>query len=737
MIQLHFEKIYSTEGRWEPCSVALPLRARELTDCRRVRVYDEQGQGVPTQAKATALYPDGSVKWLFVRFMARVPAMRAVDYALELNADFPGLAPVAAGPDGADTGCLSFALSKDPGALFGEIRLGDRVYGSEAICAPALTDGEGRIYDFAVESWSLVERGEVCAILKGTGWHSRAGERAYRGEVTLHCFRDKPWIELRYHLVNTSEAPLEVRSLEIAHRRATRKNARCAVGISNYKTRFQTSEDGSPVRQVIDEQYLLYDANEHNAEVFYGTFLADCADDQGGLCATVYQAHQNFPKALEADANGLRVLLVPEGVGKVTLQSGMAREQRVLFDFHRPSEALSALNDTSTRYQMPNRPAVSPEVFARSGVIEDVFTDRPLIDVEMFLQSKADEHTRAYGMLNWGDSIDPGYTEQGRGGGELVWTNNEYDFPHACALMYARTGVRRFLDYLLVSGRHWLDVDICHFSGDPLLLHGQWEHTNGHNKGRLMACSHQWVEGLLDYYHFTGDEDALRAAIEIGENNLRRLATPEFSQPGELNARETGWALRTLVALYRQTNDEAWLTRCDWIVSHFEDWEKRYGLWLAPYTDNAHIRVVFMIAVAVASLMRYNRIRPQEKIRGMILRAVDDLLENARLDNGLFYYKELPSLQRFGNNPIILEALTIAYELTGDVKYLRAGIPTFRYIFTRKASGIVGGGHKRAVEDTVTTNGPGTKGFAQMMIPIATYYVACRRENVLTQDMLA
>lgn len=46
----------------------------------------------------------------------------------------------------------------------------------------------------------------------------------------------------------------------------------------------------------------------------------------------------------------------------------------------------------------------------------------------------------------------------------------------------------------------------------------------------------------------------------------------------------------------------------------------------------------------------------------MILAAVGDPVENARLDKGLFYYKELPSIQRMGNNAIILEALAIAYD---------------------------------------------------------------------------
>ena len=74
---------------------------------------------------------------------------------------------------------------------------------------------------------------------------------------------------------------------------------------------------------------------------------------------------------------------------------------------------------------------------------------------------KADAHARCYGMLNWGDTWDSGYTMQGRGNGRVVWSNNEYDFPHSCALQYARTGVRRYLDYLLVTAKHWMDVDIC------------------------------------------------------------------------------------------------------------------------------------------------------------------------------------------------------------------------------------------------------------------------------------
>lgn len=731
MINLHFEKIYSTKGRWEPCSVAVPFGKGKLKDCSGVRVYDENKDPVPTQARATALYPDRSIKWLFVRFMAKVPALKPTDYFLDISSEPMSLRTIKADEKSADTGSLSFRVSEKENTLFDEIRLGEKVFDSSFISAPQLKDGKDREYDFRAEKWELSESGEVCAVLKGTGFHSYKGKDIYKCEIKLFCYIDKPWIELAYRIINTTEDILEIKNLEINHVNAYASDMRCATGISNYKTRYRISENGSEVKEIIDDELLLFEANEHNAEVFYGTFFADCTDSSGGLCATVYQAQQNFPKAISADKNGLSIKLVPQNVGRIIMQGGMAREQRILFDFHTPFRDLSELNDTSIRYQMPNKPQVSPEIFKESGIIEDIFCDKKNSDIEMFLQGAADGHMRCYGMLNWGDSPDMGYTMQGRGGNELVWTNNEYDYSHACALMYERTGIRRFLDYMLVSGRHWLDVDICHFSSDPLYLNGHWEHTNGHCKNKIMECSHQWVEGLLDYYHFTGDEDALKAAIEIGNNDLRQLNKPQYSKPGSANARDTGWALRVFIALYKETNDEKWLEKCDRIVSHFEEWEKKYGLWLSPYTDNTHIRSVFMISIAAASLMRYYRVRPQEKIKAMILRAVDDLIENARLDNGLFYYKELPSLKRFGNNPIILEALTIAYELTGDIKYLEVGMPTFNFIYSRRGPAFLGVGQKKSIGDTVTTGGQGTKGFAQMLIPVATYYTACLREDLI------
>ncbi|MDE5932315.1 MAG: hypothetical protein K2H40_07525, partial [Lachnospiraceae bacterium] len=211
---------------------------------------------------------------------------------------------------------------------------------------------------------------------------------------------------------------------------------------------------------------------------------------------------------------------------------------------------------------------------------------------------------------------------------------------------------------------------------------------------------------------------------------LQLLDGPMYAKVGEANARETGWALRTLTALYVETRDEKWLPRCSRILQDFKVWEEQYGGWMAPYTDNTLIRVGFMISVAVGSVMRYYREFPDPALKEMMLRAVDDLIENCYVEKwGVFYYKELPSLNRPGYNTLLLEALAIAYELSGDAEYLRTGIITFKKTIADPVPGSVG--VKKNVQDAVIVGSASSKNFAQSMIPLAVYYRAASECGIL------
>ncbi len=677
-----------------------------------------------------------------------------------------------------DTGAVSFTVKNYSQGLFESLSYGDRLYEKGQFKGPYLTDKAGIRYELNLNRWSVVEEGAVCTILAVDGYNETESggceeSKHYRFEIRLTVYAGKPWIDVSYRIFNTSETPLSIKSLVfsvmdradmeqdislatldssamidstgcgdigtelkndgglIYRTRGTKdldtieklarvENIRTCAGASNYKTDFIIGKDGAQVNKAAYDKALLMEGNEHMAEVLYGTFFADRTDSEGGVCATIYQAQQNYPKAVKADKDGLYVMLVPEGFNDVIMQPGMAREQRFMLHFHAAAESLAELDNRSLIYQMPDRLVIAPDVYKNSGAVTDVFADKCSPEIDMLLIGKADARARSFGMLNWGDTIDQNYTKQGRGGGAAVWANNEYDFPHACALMYMRMGIRRYLDFCMVHASHWMDVDVCHYSSDPLKLGGLTEHTKGHVINGVMVPSHEWVEGFLDYYHLTGDERGLETAVGIGDNIIRLLDTPAYAVAGESNARETGWALRALTALYIETGEEKYRIKCDKIVGYFEKWYEDYGCFAAPYTDNTLIHVGFMISVAVGSLMRYYRVNKTDSLKNLIMLAVDDILDNCMLECGLFYYKELPSLTRLGNNTLLLEAMATGYELTRDRKYLEAGLGTIRRVLQEPYKYV--GGDKQIVGDALVTSGDSTKNFAQSFYPVAYYY---------------
>ncbi|MCD8090755.1 MAG: glycoside hydrolase family 127 protein [Clostridiales bacterium] len=703
-IPIYFEKYANFDRIGEPCNTALPLPERALNDAGSVVIRNEEGKAFPTQAVPTAFWPGGSIKWLYIDFICSLPKNKDITYYICF--------------DGEEASGEEISYKAEKGGL--TIEAGGETFSFEKELNFYLNGRQAVVSG----QWRKVRSGAVTSVFKAAGSHG--GFMDF--EITVQAYKNCPWVKVDYKLINRENeeyVPLE----SLSYIAANSGEDRFTIGTSNYLTKFT---EGESIKQKIDAEYLLYDANEHFAETFYGTFFGDSSAEGRGTAVTLYQAYQNFPAEIGIDKKGMNVKILAAEEEPLKFFRGMAKTSTLFIHKHK-GISKEDVNLRSLMFQMPDKCVLPSEIYEKSGCFPEIFLkrDERIQEVETSLMQKFDSRGRAYGFIHWGDNIDAHYTAQGRGQGRAVWVNNEYDFGHAAFVFYAKTGLRRAIDGMLVSVMHQMDVDIVHCSDDPYRLDGQVTHSADHVSGKV-EISHEWAEGLLDYYHLTADREAYDTAVRMGENIIRNLSKPRYNKKGGVNARETGWALRSLCALYAETNDPKWLAPCDDIVEHFTAWKEEYGRWLAPYTDHTVIRVPFMISIAIISLMRYYSISGSENIKDMIISAAEDLTENAYLDSGYFYYKELSSLKRNAGNTTLLEAMVIAYKLTGDKTYLKYGVKTFEAAVEGK--GVVLSAGKRAEKDAVVISGNSSKGVGQSFIPLMTYYTACVKAGVLPKN---
>jgi hypothetical protein len=145
-----------------------------------------------------------------------------------------------------------------------------------------------------------------------------------------------------------------------------------------------------------------------------------------------------------------------------------------------------------------------------------------------------------------------------------------------------------------------------------------------------------------------------------------------------------------MVGMWLGTGEQKWRNEATRIVEMFLKWQNEYRALLAPYTSHTMPRVPFMISLTVNSFARYLLIEDDERVKKLIVETVDDLLEHCLGPDGIFYYKELPSLQTTAPTPHVLESLTYAYRITGNEKYLQIATRQFAAMVERSGGGRTG-----------------------------------------------
>ena len=83
-MEIYLDKLYRDDKTAEPLFLAVPFPKGKLRDERKVRILDGNAS-LPLQSRVTSRYEDGSVRFLFLRFLADMPGNKKLTFLLDID----------------------------------------------------------------------------------------------------------------------------------------------------------------------------------------------------------------------------------------------------------------------------------------------------------------------------------------------------------------------------------------------------------------------------------------------------------------------------------------------------------------------------------------------------------------------------------------------------------------------------------------------------------------------------
>ncbi len=377
--------------RSETATSGVPLPRGTVKDLSGLAILDAKGDAVPAQFEALATWPDGTVKWLLVNFVANSPANAKTQYRLTDSGKRPAGSPPLAVSEREDavtveTGVLRCVLNRKSFDLFQEVYLdhdrngqfsdAERVTRSEAGAGIRLLDAKGREMSSRwgkVESFKVEAKGPVRATVAVKGALADSdGERFLNYTARLHFYAGSGFVRVFFTLEN----PDPTVPVPGAHWVLGRPGGRFFEDLSllanlRFSGPIQLSVGDGP-SDILDRVVLtgkggIYQDSSGGENWFHRNHMTHegriplrfqgarafldgvepysrkrpdawlhVCDRQYGLAVAVRHFWQNFPKALSAEPDGsVRVALWPEEFAAAhELQGGEIKTHEMAFFFH-------------------------------------------------------------------------------------------------------------------------------------------------------------------------------------------------------------------------------------------------------------------------------------------------------------------------------------------------------------------------------------------------------------------
>lgn len=603
-----------------PITTGIPVPQGQLASSDEVRLMHDGGE-VPVQVSVAARWPDGSVKWLLLSFVAELPADAAGEYVVEYQrgikrADVANPVAVSKSDDGGatvNTGQLELGIDR-LGRIAEIRRNGQSMLHKDRVCQTMVTDAEGIVYSSAREPVQITieEAGPVRVVVKIVSRPAQADKESPLAiEKRIFAYRGMPMVEVEHTLVVCGE-PDYSRLERVAWQ----------LPLAGADSGWQIPlEDGPPITldsttpavwQRTEQHWIARKpgdapapegssaANEsvegtlRDAEPVEGRIAGRAVAEAEPGCGVVLRNFwQNYPKGLSIADGALQIELCPdfeagyydqfpfekEGHhlffylrdGQYQLRRGMAKTHRLMLCFD-----AKQLPGLAAAFERRPLATASPEWYCGSRAIRDIAprdTERFAlyeagIDKNIDNYAAARTRQRDFGMMNFGDW----YGERGAN-----WGNIEYDTQFALLLEYVRSGNASAFFLGEEAELHNRDVDTIHYSPNANDLGAVYVHQMGHVGGYYdqgvpdtlgipkagYTVSHAWTEGHFLHYFLTGDRRSLETGRQIADFFMRK----DLGRPYHFTStRVPGWHLIMSTASYLATGDPYYLNGSHVIV---------------------------------------------------------------------------------------------------------------------------------------------------------------------------
>jgi hypothetical protein len=272
---------------------------------------------------------------------------------------------------------------------------------------------------------------------------------------------------------------------------------------------------------------------------------------------------------------------------------------------------------------------------------------------------------------------------------EPVWVNNEYDVIFAIGTEYLRSADLSLLQKLRWFSRHTIDVDFLHYCDHKWLHRAQPAHSARHTTTGAYP-SHFWTQGLAQYYLLTADPDALEVIIALADKTIENLDDPELSQLFSGLNREVGWGILTLICAYEASGRKYFVDYAKKLLDEIVTQGVPHDI---PVFSFGHTSLMLAVRQYI-ELYRHDQQGNVEHLQRYFLEFVERAVTCSRsapppktqnVKTGTYSYDVELAAQGdlfsatarsgiFEARSMAMDSLAYAYEISGDKKFIEAGV---------------------------------------------------------------